>query len=380
MSTKVAFVTSSHSPYDDRIFYHQAKSLIEQNFNVQIICSTKEICTNENFIFLNGFNDSSISKKNKIKKFAERLKEFNPDITICSEPLPILASVSFTKHFNKDVKIIYDVTEWYPSKKNLRDISGINKIAAFIKLTFFNIYTSCFVDGFIFGEYYKGIPFRFLFPFKKNIFIGYYPSLNYINYSKPKLQESGICLGYTGTLSEEKGILNFLRVLKDFNLKYKGIKVKAKIIGKFLSKEDKEKFDEIANELSEIEFEIIDFVEFKRFSDSLQEINIFFDLRKTDFENQHCLPIKLFYYIACGRPVIYSKLKAITKEVDISMFGYTVNPTDYNCISEIINNYIIHPFTYYEHSANARRLAENKYNWNSIESKFIEFINTFSKK
>ena len=379
MSTKVAFVTSSHSPFDDRIFYHQAKSLVEQNFNVQIICSTKEICTKENSIFLNGFNDSSISKKNKIKEFAERLKVFNPDITICSEPLPILASASFKKHFNKDVKIIYDVTEWYPSKKNLRDVSGINKITVFIKLLFINLYATCFVDGFLFGEHYKSIPYKFLFPLKKNIFIGYYPSLNYINYTESKLQESSICLGYTGTLSEEKGILNFLRVLKNFNLNYKEIKVKAKIIGKFLSKEEKDKFDHIANELSEIEFEMIDFVEFERFSDHLQEINIFFDLRKTDFENQHCLPIKLFFYAACARPVIYSKLKAITKEVDVSSFGYTVNPTDYNGISEIINNYIIHPFTYYEHCINARSLAKNKYNWNLIEPLFIGFINTFLK-
>ena len=72
----------------------------------------------------------------------------------------------------------------------------------------------------------------------------------------------------------------------------------------------------------------------------IKDTDIFMDLRSIDFENSHCLPIKLYYYIALERPIIFSNLKAISKSINIQKFGKLVDPTDSNKIAKIILIYV----------------------------------------
>ena len=91
----VAFLTSSHSPFDDRIFYHQAKSLAKK-FKVVIISSTENITgTFENISVLSD-NSCGSDKKKKIEFFKQALNQFNPELIICSEPMPIIAALTTT--------------------------------------------------------------------------------------------------------------------------------------------------------------------------------------------------------------------------------------------------------------------------------------------
>ena len=117
----VAFLTSTHSPFDDRIFYHQAKSLAK-TFKVVIVSSaeTKSV-TIENVSIVSD-NSYDSDKKKKIEFFKQTLSQFNPELIICSEPLTIIAALKYKKTAPQKVKIIYDVTEWYPSKKNLEGL------------------------------------------------------------------------------------------------------------------------------------------------------------------------------------------------------------------------------------------------------------------
>lgn len=374
MSKKVVFITSSHNPFDDRIYYNQALSLVQNGFQVSILCSTYEIKSIKNNIKVIGLNGNILSKKNKINRFISLLTSENPDIIICSEPLPIVASKKYKRQSNSTAKIISDITEWYPSKKNLVGYSHVGKIIAFIKLLLFNYYASLKADGFIFGEYYKEIPYKILFPFKKSIRLTYYPNLNYIKYTEIKMQPNHLCLGYTGKLSIEKGILNFLKVVKYLSLKHPYIHLRLKLVGFFANEHEKHIFNNYINEIKNIELEIIEPLDFEVFSEKIQDVNIFFDLRDIDFENTRCLPIKLFYYAACGRPIIYSKLKAINKEIDIKSFGHLVNPKSTELIVDQIINYNNNPTVYNLHCKKARELSETKYNWHNIEAVFLKYI------
>lgn len=53
------------------------------------------------------------SYSDKKKSIRQELKRIHPDIVICDTPLSVLLSVG------KGHKTLYDITEWYPSKKNL---------------------------------------------------------------------------------------------------------------------------------------------------------------------------------------------------------------------------------------------------------------------
>jgi len=372
----VAFLTSTHSPFDDRIFYHQAKSLAK-TFKVVIISSTEtKSATVENISIVSDSLHGSVKKK-KIEFFKQSLKQFNPELIICSEPLPIIAALKYRKEFQQKSKIIYDVTEWYPSKKNLEGLPLHKQVFTFLKLLIINLYASSRCDGFIFGEHYKSLPYRFLFGYKKWEMVSYYPDLKYINYQESKLNPDKICLGYTGKISEEKGIRNFFAVATALKRKSPETAVKLKIIGWCLNETEKNTFDKLCREAENIEIEILEKQDFETFSDQLHDIDILFDLRKLDFENNHCLAIKVFYYAACGKPVIYSGIKAIKREIDVNKFGYFVDPTDFEMISDYIINYIENPDLYQQHSRVARKLAVEKYHWGIIEPQFVEFISKF---
>ncbi len=376
ISDTIAFLTSSHSPYDDRIFYHLAKSL-SKFYKISIISSTIDISKSVDNIKITGFDWNELPKNKKVNLFYNYLIESKPNIIISSEPLPIIAAYKYKKTRKEKIRIIYDITEWYPSKKNIEGLYYPKRIIIFFKLLFSNLFISSLCNGFIFGEYYKSVPYRILFPFKKWEIITYFPKLDYIKYKKAKLKKNYICLGYSGRISTEKGIKNIIEVAKAIKRKKPELAVKIKIIGWFINIKDKDEFIMLCSKVQNIQIEILERQDFEIFSEKLQNIDIFLDLRKDDFENQRCLPIKLFYYAGCGRPAIYTNLKAIRREVNVSQFGYLVNPMNTDVISDYIINYIYNPFLYYRHCINARKLAEKKYNWQNIEPTLFKFIKKF---
>ena len=102
----ISFLTSGHYPYDDRIFFHLGKSLSEAGHKVEIVSSksgTKEVTQG---ISINCFEGDNLSKREKIKRFIEYLSNFNPEIIICSEPLPLLPAKQFKLKRNRNVKVI----------------------------------------------------------------------------------------------------------------------------------------------------------------------------------------------------------------------------------------------------------------------------------
>ncbi len=374
---KIAFLTSSHLPKDDRIFYHQAISLARENNKILIVSSKENKIGEEQSIAFNCFSDKGIGSQEKIGKMLENLQVFSPDTIICSEPLTVITANKYKHLSKKRVNVIYDITEWYPSKKNLTPYSWFTVGIHFFKFLFLNVIAARKVDAFIFGEYYKSIPFRKMFSKKKFIFTTYYPDLTLIKHNKPSLTENYLRLSYSGKLSKEKGFENFLLVASEVAKQKPSLQIKLKIIGWYSDQNEKQYFSQIIKNLSpRIEVEEFGIQSLEDFISLVSDTDIFLDLRSDDYENQHCLAIKLFYYAALERPVIYSDLKAIRKEVEIDKFGYLFKPNEYQKIASQIVHYIENKEHYYSHCQKARLLAETKYNWEKIRTKFVNFVET----
>ena len=372
----ISFLTSSHLHFDDRIYHHLADSLSKKGHSIEIVSSISKLKIDAK-ISINNFAGNSLTKREKIKIFTEKLFSFSPQIIICSEPITVIAAKKYSKKTN--AQIIYDITEWYPSKKNLANHSKISKGFHFFKYLFFNIYAAFYSDGFIFGEYYKSKPYKFLFPSTPFTFIPYYPKSSIIHSVKSTLKSDTLRLSYSGKISVEKGFINFLNVLNLLSKQDPKLLIAVKIIGWY---DPKEKFilqKSLKNLPDNISFAFYEFQELQKYIELINDTDIFIDLRSNDFENSHCLPIKLFYYIALERPVIYSNLKAIKKEVDIEQFGHLVNPTDTQKIVNLITDYIKNSDLYSNHCSNAKTLFKTTYNWEKIEAQFINFIENFEK-
>lgn len=372
MNKKILFLTTSHHYDDDRIFYHQAKELVDKGFTVKICSLSSDFQGEIDGIKVEAYHviDKSITEK---RLLLEKIcNDFQPGTIICSEPLAVLAASDYKKKNNAD--IVYDITEWYPSNSMLSKHSFLLKPFYTVFYTFIQIYAGFLSDRFIFGEKTKRFPLSYLFLYKKKIILPYYPSKNYTQESFVPLQKNKICLAYTGQLSKEKGIGNFFSVLNELQKMRPELQVSALIIGNPITNEDKDYFQNLIQNSSVKNIKISKPVDFRNFTKSFADAHICFDLRELNFENHHSLPIKLFYYMSTAKPVIYSRLKAIKNHLDISDFGYLVNPEDRSEICRHIIRYLENPELYENHALNARRNFEKKYNWKAISQGFADFI------
>jgi glycosyltransferase involved in cell wall biosynthesis len=377
----ISLLTSGHLPFDDRIFWHIGKTLSEAGHNVEIISSKSPAREQTEGISLNCFEGDSLTKKAKTGRFIELLENSRPDLIICSEPLPVIAGNRFRKRSGKHAIILYDITEWYPSSNNLSPHNFYLRWLVFLKLLAFNIFAAYISDAFIFGEWYKSMPYRSLFPFKSFLILTYYPDLRYLKHTDPQQLNKTLRLVYSGKISVEKGFGNFMNVIRKLSDHHKDLQINLKIIGWYGSEDDRRSCEPLLNVSDKNIFvEIKGRQEFRDFISEITGTDIFLDLREAGFETHRSLPIRLFYYAALGRPVIFTDLKAIRRDVEIEKFGFLVKPENADTVSDIISGYIANQELYLEHCRNARKLAEGKYNWQLISPAFIRFIESFSPR
>ena len=377
MVKKVAIVTTGHPPMDERIFRKFGLSLSENNFEVGIICSTEKIQSQRNGISISGFDGNKMGKRLKIVKLYEMLKEFSPDVVICSEPLAVFPARKYLKEAGKKVFIILDVTEWYPENVAFKFIR-IKKYLLYASLFLLNITASNLVDQIIIGEVSKKKRYDTIAPGKPKTIIGYYPILKYFKYSPPKFESGKLTLCYAGLLNFERGMLTLLDAARLLAQRQSQLEIRVKIIGKFSSDIEEKSFDEITTKESSIFIERSGWVDYDKISAELENTDICFDLRKKSFIYNNSLPIKIFEYMACGKPFIFSKIKPLERELEGVESGFLVDPEDLSEIVSKIELYLNDPGLLKKHSEVGRQIIESEKNWEKESGKLIKLINSLS--
>lgn len=370
--SKILFLTTAHKYNDDRIFYHQAKELIRLGYEVKICSLSSDYQGIIDDIFIESYSILNESSEKKIQTFQKICDSYQPDCIISSEPLAVIAT---KKHASQNkTSIIYDITEWYPSLRMLQAYSFFPKIIHAIIFFAIQVYAGFLSTHFIFGEETKKFPLGYLFPFKKKLTLPYYPDDSYIYKNIRELKPDEITLCYTGRISKEDGIENFFNAIDILRKRKPNLKINILIIGAPKRENDKMYFSSLIEKYKWDNITIKGPVPYELFTQSYNEADICFDLREHNIEYNYCLPIKLFYYIAVGKPVIYTNLKAIKKHIDITKFGYSVDPENSELIAQLIIKYLENTNLYNLHANNARKEYEEKYNWNNIRPSFIDFI------
>lgn len=365
---KILFLTSAHVSNDDRIYFLQAKTLAKDN-DVKIFSTFGGEQIEEFNLVVSYDNTIFLSRKEKKTSFYNQCVEFNPDVIICSEPIPILGAKRYVKQRNS-CRLLYDITEFYPSKNNFVGFSPLKKILVAAGMVWLNRKASGLVDGFIFGEHYKSFYYRANFKNKPFIHLPYYQDLNY--FPAFKLPQNELIFGYTGKFSEEKGIIRFANFLIFFKEKNPEIYFQVKLIGWFENELVRKEFLKLTEGMKIISIENLPF---EKYCHSLSDISVFFDLRDVDVENNLCLPIKIFTYAAIGRPIIYSPIKAIQQAHPNQDFIKLCKNDSYSSMVEIVHKCISTKDYFTDLCLKSRNFAE-KYQWEAIKDEFIRFVLT----
>lgn len=358
--THIVFVQTAHRADDDRVYFHQRETLLQAGAKVSIISGKPGFTLPAaNHI---SFDGASMSVKQKQQRIQDELHKLRPDIVICDTPSAVIAASK------AKCTLLYDITEWYPSKKNLNGTKGLHRWLRFVLMFFLNLAAGCKAEGLIFGEASKARPFRYIFPRKPHCFIPYYPSLRYVSPAPPTTSLTTCRLFYAGPATTDKGFDTILHVASTCAKRYPHIRF-------ILNTITTTPLPNYLTQQPNLTINITPALPFSDFCQTIRTQDIFLDLRRDDWENTRCMPIKIFYYMACGRPVIYSRLQSIREGIpEIDSFGTLVPPNDTDRICDAVHRYITDNAHYQQHAKQALHLHQEKYNWEQTESTLVSFI------
>lgn len=366
----IAIVTTGHPPFDERIFYKFAITLRQSGHNVSVISSRQEYSTESDGIKVKGFDGSSLSKKDKAGSLLSLISEFKPSLVICCEPLAVLAAYRYKRKDNKAVKIIYDITEYYPHQNTLNQYSGIPRIIQYARLSLFNAYAANLADYLFIGEDGKAKLYDIIAPFRKKAIIGYHAPKKYFNYYPPAYDGKNLTLCYAGSNSESSGFRRFTVLIKMAARRYPDKTFTAKVIGMDPEGGNDKGLESISN----IRTIFTGRTNYLNYPSKFEGVDICIDLRDKNSIYNRSLPIKVFDYIACGKPFIFSDLDSFEGYDDLKNAGLMVDPEDQESALKRISLYLDNPEKLKEDSLMARSLFEEKYNWENIGEKMMGLI------
>lgn len=371
----ICLLTSGHPSFDERIFWKFGKTFSEKDFNVTIISSTEDLSIKRDGINISSFNANQLSKKEKIDNFFNLLKEVKPDFIICSEPLPLLPASKYKNKINPACKIILDVTEFYPHQNTLNNFKGLKKFLVYLYLHSFNIYASNLADGIISGEINKSKLYKWIAPLKKKIIIGYFALKKYFQFISHNVK-SELVFSYLGEQTEERGFFRFIEVIAKLS-KAVNKKILLNLIGS--GKNNKELLKTLLENLIDsksVEIKFLDRIDYDKLPALLADSDFFIDLRSKTRIFNRSIPIRLFDYIAVGRPIIFSNLDSIKAYPDVSNLIHLVEPEDTDSAVKIIVQYLNDENLYIQKCKELNYNFEKQYNWELLGENLISFINS----
>lgn len=376
---KVAIVSTGHLPFDERLFDKLGRSLIKIGYQVSILVTTENIQTERDGIKIIGDHSDKI-RKNVFSRFSfllKNLKNINPDLIICSEPVPVIVSFIFTliQRRKSPAKIIYDITEWYPENIYLKR-EGLNRFFHFLIGHLINFIATNLSDYLIIGEETKLLRYRKYSPKKKYSIISYYPIIQYYKPSTKIFEGDKLIFGYAGVISISRGLEILYQVIKRLKEKNQ-FQIEFILAGRFESESEKiylEKFNDL-----KIKFNYFEWRDYSIFSKSLEPVHICFDVRPPNKIYERSLPIKIFDYMALGKCIVASNYEPIKNIFDIAKCGVLVNPEDIDEIVREIQGLIKNPNLIYEFGVNARQAVEKYFNWEICEAELKKIFNEFVK-
>ncbi len=358
---RICILTTTHNPFDVRIFQKEAKTLAK-DYKVVVIAPNDK---NREFIKSNIQVITVKKPKSKILHFLTLWRVFKTgirhkyDIVHCHEPDSLIIGLLFK--FLRGSKVIYDVHEHWPSEivygwLKIKHKPILKKIVETLSYLV-EIKSSKFADCVIavsnsVAERFKknGIDVKIL----PNV-----PLMSKITSSKKK--DCDVVL-VGGGLQEYHGINELLSALA--NVKNHIPTVTLKIVGNV-----KVNIEEMLSEFKLSSNTILTgYLNLEKMYSEIQKGKIGVILFKAEFHNAYLgLPNKLFDYMLCGLPVVASDFPEIRRVVSSAKCGILADPNNIKEITDAMLYLFKSPAEAKKMGIRGKRLIEREMNWERME-------------
>ncbi|MGJ7910828.1 glycosyltransferase [Neobacillus sp. LXY-1] len=374
---KVLYLCSSHPPYDKRVYYKISNALVKGGYDVININPNAKKEVSKDKIIIDGFTRKKglLNRVLSLKNLYKVGKEYNPDVILAPEPDSIVIAY-ILKLLKKDIKVIFDCHEWYEihfkEKINNKIIASIlnNFIGALLKFISKRIDAVFCVNNTMRRKYEKYNKNSFSIP--NTMSMGVKDSLC-------ELQRDNNSFAFIGNFSDKRQESILIEAAKV--LKRENSNAKIHIVGGFPDDETYEgKFNEYTLLIKENDIqgniEIIPWMSKDNVNNFLKKsiagITRFDSYLYGDY---HCLPNKLFDYMAANLAIITCELNEETSSiVKESECGIAVLEESGDALAKGIIYMMNNKEKTIQMGNNAYETIKGKYNWEKYEKELCTIL------
>lgn len=374
---RVCILTTVDSPSDPRVFHKEAKSLVKSH-DVVVIAPSDET-TDE---VIEGIRVITVRKPaNKIlhvitlwRILREALKQ-ECDVCHCHAPGGLFLGALLK--ILKRSKVVYDAREHYSSLIAENTLFP-NFIRPLVRL-FADIEERVLVK---FADVIITVDEILASKYRKHhdnvVKLSNYPKLTLFGENgwsddlESRYGKSKVLL-YAGGLTKDRGTLESIQALQE--IIKKAPEAKLAFLGEFKGGSGEYK-EEVHAYIKKTNLErYVDFLGYVPHEKVVEYMNIAkvctLFLQPIP-RYKKAVSIKLFEYMACGKPVVASNFTEIRKVVKEADCGILVDPTNVDEIANAILYLLEHLEEAKRMGENGRRAVEEKYNWEKMEEKLLK--------
>jgi len=361
-------LTTVHPPFDTRIYHKEAVSLAKK-YDVTVIAPSDGVIEqktdNVRVITVKKPGSKLFHPLTLLRVFIEGMKQ-NCDVYHCHEPSSLLVAVILK--LIKQKKVIYDAHEHFPLL--ISENSAFPTFLRPIVRIFASIWERLllyFADVIITVDEVLALNYR---KYHSAVcVISNYPPLHLIEELEP-VDLTGQMI-YVGGISKERGFYEMLHAAEMAH-------VPLVCVGDFTDEKNR---SEIIQYLREHPSKNISFTGRLSHPDTLKHIAQSMAgmciLHPTP-RFIDAVPIKLFEYMACGKPVIASDFPVVREVVEEGGCGVLVDPRNVEEISKVIQDLFNNPDIAKEMGKNGQRIVAGQYNWGRMEKKLLDLYESIA--
>ena len=352
---KICILTTVHKPFDTRIFYKEAKTLVGLGYQVTLIAQHDKDDVVDNVIII----PIPIIKNRiirisllpiwvlflSLRQHADIYHFHDPEIL----PIGVLLNLLGRG------KIIYDVHEDYPKLILTKYwIPSIFRLPIAIIFDYWEKFMAHFLDAVIVATETIAKEFSGFNP----IILHNYPDLRMVPApTKTSLCEKDSAFVYIGEISRLRGVFEVTRAFEYVN---ESLNARLDLIGQFQPSELEEEVKKLPGS-RHVSF--LGWLPWQRAWHEAQGKIAGLVLIHPTPNYAKSLPTKLFEYMAAGLPVIASNFPLWKEIVEGSQCGLAVDPLNPKEIAEAIKYLIMNPKYAQLMGQNGRLAISEKYNW-----------------